>query len=231
MNQGHTKDSDQKSVRNYDAERWITSSSPGGGGFGISIPKVQPCARLHNPGQRAQDRLLGDRTQVLVPNPLPAEQHEAPAALAGLFPLAAWGFSCPKPTHQHGPAAKHAMEPWHGSWTRSSQELFVIQQPQISQLHSDFTREEQQWCFNPGVLHSTLFHSRPFRQTQALSLPDCFTSSKSTSQAQHSESSFCSMGSSKMSFYEGALNHGSARTGREILQPIFEDRQWLFLLK
>lgn len=70
-------------------QRGESPAAPLGDGFGISIPKLQPYARLHNPGQQAQDRLLGDRTQVLVPNPLPAEQHKAPAALAGLFPLAA----------------------------------------------------------------------------------------------------------------------------------------------
>lgn len=102
--------------------------------------------------------------------------------LLGCFHLQLEVSVAQKPTHQHGPAAKHVIEPWHGSRTRSSQELFVIQQPQISQLYSNFTREERRWC---ALLHS--FHFRHYLYTaQTLRLPNSFISSKSTSQAQTS---------------------------------------------
>lgn len=144
-----TKDTLRTAIRKASGimiQRGESPAAPLRGEFGISIPKLQPLCQITQPRAASTGSFTWRQNSGPHPNPLPAEQHTAPAALAGLFPLAAWGFSCPKPTHQHGPAAKHAMEPWHGSWTLSPQELFVIQQPQISQLHSDFTREERQWC-------------------------------------------------------------------------------------
>lgn len=213
---------------------------PWGVDLGQAYPKLQPCARLHNRGQQAQDRLLGDRTQVLVPNPLPAEQHEVPAALAGLFPLAAWGFSCPEPTHQHGPAAKHAMEPWHGTWTWSSQGLFAIQQPQISQLHSDFTREEQQWCALILRCSTPLFpfYTLPLDKHRLWACPIVLPLAKAhpklstrPNNPQHLQKVHFVPWEALRCIFMRVLWITGVQTGREILQPIFEDRQWLFLLK
>lgn len=120
MKQGRTEDSNRK-VSGIVIQRG--ESPPAPQEIWDKRTQPEPFTRLHNPEQPAQPS-----------GPFPWSQSSGPGSQSSLHSTAQGGccsrwvcfhlqlevWVAQKPTHQHGPAAKHVVEPWHGSRARSS---------------------------------------------------------------------------------------------------------------
>lgn len=156
MNQGRTKYSDEKSVRNYDSERWITSSSPGGWIWDQHGQSAAPCQitqpRAASTASFTWRQSSGPRSQAS-----PGRTAQGACCSRCLVSTRSLRFLLPK---AHTPArpccqTRDGALAWELGliFSRAVCYSTATDQPASLWLH---TGRAALVCFNPGVLHSTL---------------------------------------------------------------------------